>query len=47
MVDGDRRGIKRGRGDNFEMKDFKARNRSHFIKRVYAHEGHYTTVAQP
>jgi hypothetical protein len=27
-------------GDNIEMKDFRARNRSHFFKRVHAHEGH-------
>ena len=27
-------------GDNFEMKDFRARNRSRFVKRVHAHEGH-------
>jgi hypothetical protein len=27
-------------GDNFEMKDFRARNRSHFVKRVHAQEGH-------
>jgi hypothetical protein len=27
-------------GNNFEMKDFRARNRSCFVKRVHAHEGH-------
>ena len=27
-------------GDDFELKDFRARNRSRFVKRVHAHEGH-------
>jgi hypothetical protein len=26
-------------GDNFEMKDFRARNRSRFVKSFHAHEG--------
>ena len=27
-------------GNNFEMKDFRARNRYRFVKSVHAHEGH-------